>query len=74
MRRAGVRSSGSGTLSLSRSLAGYIIGIRESEFSEGTAFEQSSRDRKRIEMLFVHLKRILKLGRLANLGFGLFEA
>jgi len=28
------------------------------------AFEQSRRDRKRIEMLFAHLKRILKLGRL----------
>jgi hypothetical protein len=28
------------------------------------AFEQSRRDRKRVEMLFAHLKRILKLGRL----------
>jgi hypothetical protein len=28
------------------------------------AFEQSRRDRKRIEMLFAHLKRILRLGRL----------
>jgi hypothetical protein len=27
------------------------------------AFEQSRRDRKRVEMLFAHLKRILKLGR-----------
>ena len=28
------------------------------------AFEQSRRDRKRIDMLFAHLKRILRLGRL----------
>ena len=28
------------------------------------AFEQSRRERKRIEMLFAHLKRILRLGRL----------
>ena len=28
------------------------------------AFERSSRDRKRVEMLFAHLKRILRLGRL----------
>lgn len=27
------------------------------------AFEQSGRDRKRVEMLFAHLKRILRLGR-----------
>src|ERR1039458_3520731 len=32
------------------------------------AFEQSRRDRKRIEMLFPHLKRILKLGRLRLRG------
>ena len=32
------------------------------------AFEQSCRDRKRIEMLFAHLKRILKLGRLRLRG------
>jgi transposase len=31
-------------------------------------FEQSRRDRKRIEMLFAHLKRILKLGRLRLRG------
>ena len=29
-----------------------------------SAFEQSSRDRKRVEMLFAHLKWILRLGRL----------
>ena len=32
------------------------------------AFEQSRRDRKRIEMLFAHLKRILKLTRLRLRG------
>jgi transposase len=33
-----------------------------------SAFGQSSRDRKRIEMLFAHLKRILRLGRLRLRG------
>jgi len=33
-----------------------------------SAFEQSRRDRKRIEMLFAHLKRILGLGRLRLRG------
>jgi transposase len=33
-----------------------------------SAFVQSSRDRKRIEMLFAHLKRILRLGRLRLRG------
>ena len=33
------------------------------------AFEQSCRDRKRVEMLFAHLKRILRLGRLRLRGF-----
>ena len=38
------------------------------------AFEQSRRDRKRIEMLFAHLKRILRLGRLRFRGpRGAFE-
>jgi Transposase DDE domain len=32
------------------------------------AFEQSRHDRKRVEMLLVHLKRILKLGRLRLRG------
>ena len=32
------------------------------------AFEQSGRDRKRVEMLFAHLKRILRLGRLRLRG------
>ena len=32
------------------------------------AFKQSCRERKRIEMLFAHLKRILRLGRLRLRG------
>ena len=32
------------------------------------AFEQSRRDRKRVEMLFAHLKRILRLTRLRLRG------
>ena len=32
------------------------------------AFEQSRRDRKRVEMMFAHLKRILRLGRLRLRG------
>jgi hypothetical protein len=32
------------------------------------SFEQSRHDRKRVEMLFAHLKRILKLGRLRLRG------
>jgi transposase len=32
------------------------------------AFEQSRRDRKRVEMLFAHLKRILRMGRLRLRG------
>jgi hypothetical protein len=32
------------------------------------AFDQSRRERKRVEMLFAHLKRILKLGRLRLRG------
>jgi hypothetical protein len=36
---------------------------------EGTdGFEQSRRERKKIEMRFAHLKRILKLGRLRPRG------
>ena len=34
------------------------------------SFEQSRRDRKRVEMLFAHLKRILRLGRLRLRGPG----
>jgi len=36
--------------------------------AETKAFEQSRRERKRVEMLFAHLKRILKLGRLRLRG------
>jgi transposase len=36
--------------------------------SKTEAFEQSRRNRKRVEMLFAHLKRILKLGRLRLRG------
>jgi len=32
------------------------------------AFDQSRRERKRVDMLFAHLKRILKLGRLRLRG------
>jgi hypothetical protein len=32
------------------------------------AFDQSRRDRKKVEMLFAHLKRILRLGRLRLRG------
>lgn len=35
---------------------------------ETPAFDQSRRDRKKVEMLFAHLKRILKLGRLRLRG------
>jgi hypothetical protein len=34
------------------------------------AFDQSRRERKKVEMLFDHLKRILKLGRLRLRGPG----
>jgi hypothetical protein len=36
MRPAGARSSGLGTSSRNRSLAGYTIDMHESKFSEGT--------------------------------------
>lgn len=34
----------------------------------GPAYEQSRKDRKKVEMLFAHLKRILKLDRLRLRG------
>jgi Transposase DDE domain len=37
-------------------------------FSDTEAFEQSRRERKKIEMRFAHLKRILRLGRLRLRG------
>jgi transposase len=50
------RSVHEGARDLARSLAGTA------------AFEQSRRERKRVEMLFAHLKRILKMGRLRLRG------
>ena len=50
------RSIYEGARDVARALAGTV------------AFEQSRRDRKRVEMLFAHLKRILKLGRLRLRG------
>ena len=50
------RSIHEGARDVARSLAGT------------PAFEQSRRERKRVEMLFAHLKRILKLGRLRLRG------
>ena len=38
------------------------------EWLKTEAFERSRRDRKRVEMLFAHLKRILRLGRLRLRG------
>jgi transposase len=38
------------------------------ELAKTDAFERSRRDRKRVEMLFAHLKRILRLGRLRLRG------
>jgi hypothetical protein len=38
------------------------------ELAKTEAFERSRRDRKRVEMLFAHLKRILRLGRLRLRG------
>lgn len=35
---------------------------------DSPAYERSRKDRKRVEMLFAHLKRILKLGRLRLRG------
>ena len=37
-------------------------------FADTDAFEQSRRERKKIEMRFAHLKRILRLGRLRLRG------
>jgi hypothetical protein len=50
------RSMHEGARDLARSLAGT------------PAFEQSRRERKRVEMLFAHLKRILRMGRLRLRG------
>jgi hypothetical protein len=55
--------------------SGFIWGIPDEEardvaraLAKTKAFEQSCRDRKRVEMLFAHLKRILRLGRLRLRG------
>ena len=50
------RSRHEGARDIARSLAGT------------PAFEQSRRERKRVEMLFAHLKRILRMGRLRLRG------
>jgi len=42
--------------------------VRRVVAAKTEAFKQSSRDRKRVEMLFAHLKRILRLGRLRLRG------
>src|SRR5258706_558244 len=48
---------------------GSISNLRGSRaLAKTEAFKQSSRDRKRVEMLFAHLKRILRLGRLRLRG------
>jgi len=47
-------------VSIARAFEGSYRGIE--------AFEQSRRERKKIEMRFAHLKRILKLGRLRPRG------
>ena len=44
------------------------IKIAARALADTEAFEQSRRDRKRVEMLFAHLKRILRLGRLRLRG------
>ncbi len=38
------------------------------EIGKTDAYKQSRKDRKKVEMLFAHLKRILKLGRLRLRG------
>jgi transposase len=51
----------------------YLIDVKfgiimDVEASRAEAFERSRHDRKRVEMLFAHLKRILRLGRLRLRG------
>ena len=40
----------------------------ERSLADTPAFEQSRRERKRVEMLFAHLKRTFKMGRLRLRG------
>jgi hypothetical protein len=42
--------------------------LRGRALAKTKAFEQSRHDRKRVEMLFAHLKRILRLGRVRLRG------
>jgi hypothetical protein len=42
--------------------------VRAARAAGTQAFEQSRRDRKRVEMLFAHLKRIFRLSRLRLRG------
>src|SRR5262245_28976525 len=53
-----------------KSRAASYEGARDAAraLADTEAFEQSRRDRKRVEMLFAHLKRILRLGRLRLRG------
>jgi len=49
--------------------SGHMAGCTKCPLSADTAaFEKSRHDRKRVEMLFAHLRRILKLGRLRRRG------
>ena len=53
-------------------LVGMLPGVFPADIARSLAdteaFEQSRRERKKIEMRFAHLKRILKLGRLRLRG------
>jgi hypothetical protein len=44
------------------------VGSRIAALASTAAFEQSRRYRKRVKMLFAHLNRILRLGRLRSRG------
>ena len=47
--------------------AGRLFSLKTA-LAKTEAFERSRHDRKRVEMLFAHLKRILRLGRLRLRG------
>ena len=53
-------------LPLAAEIYGAVVIARA--LAKTKAFEISRRERKRVEMLFVHLKRILRLGRLRLRG------
>jgi len=63
-RPAGARSSGSETLSRNRSLVGYTIDMRESDFSEGTPLENLTPD---LGGFLIVLKRQDIIGRFDNI-------